>query len=126
HEIELRNLWSRHLGEQVSNPLTRAVAAAAADPTAANIKEVAEKLDADDRWQRAQFVATLNRLIDNKVIVEVDEIANTRVIIDGLQRSLADGEKRSRRDNMLTDGAGPDATVTDAEIVDDGDRNWGN
>jgi hypothetical protein len=129
YEIGLRNTWAEYLGAQVSDPLTRAVAAAAADPTAANIKEVAEKLDEDDRLQRAQFLATLDRLIDNKVIVELDDIRNTRVIIDSLQKGLTEGDGGQPRPEIVTA-----ERVDDAEVVADGneqspydvDSNWDN
>ncbi len=131
HEIGLRRIWAAYLGEQVSDPITRAVAAAVGDPTADNIKEVADKLDADVRLQRDQFIATLNRLIDNKVIVELDDIKNTKVIIDGLQKGLA--AENAQETRMITDSAPlpPDKTVMDAHIVDDrppydSDRDWGN
>jgi hypothetical protein len=129
HEINLRNTWAQYLGAQVSDPLKRAIAAAAADPTADNIKEVVDKLDEDDRVQRSQFVATLNRLIDNKVIVELDDIRNTRVIIDGLQKGPTEGDSDRSRPEIVTA-----ERLDDAEVVADGDEqspygidsNWDN
>jgi hypothetical protein len=123
-EIELRETWAEYLGKQMSDPLRRAVAEAAADPTPDNIREVANKLDEDDRWQRNQFLATLNRLIDNKVIVELDDVRNTRVIIDSLQKALtADGDSRSRPEKMI---AGTSVTDDPEPSSGDYDRYWGN
>jgi hypothetical protein len=133
HEINLRNTWAEYLGAQVSDPLKRAVVAAAADPTVGNIKEMVEKLDEDDHIQREQFVATLNRLIDNKVIVELDDVRNTRVIIDSLQRAVGDGDSGQSRPEMIASAQDTDVAEV-AEVVDDGngrssyggDSNWDN
>lgn len=125
HEIELRQTWADYLGGQMSDPLRRAVAAAAADPTPDNIREVSNKLDEDDRWQRGQFVETLNRLIDRNVIVEIEDIRNTKVIIDGLQKGITEGDSSRSQPSMM---------IEDAEIVDDhnalppddSDHDWSN
>jgi hypothetical protein len=48
-EIKLRETWSGYLEPQLAEPLKRAVATIAADPTQENIQRVASQLDSDLR-----------------------------------------------------------------------------
>lgn len=86
-EIDLRNKWAAHLTEQLSEPVTRAVAAAASDPTPANIAVAVEQLNSDEQWTRAEVVTILKTLIEKNYVGDLGELETIKVIVEGLQRT---------------------------------------
>jgi hypothetical protein len=127
-EIKRRRVWEDYLGEQVSDPLKLAVAAAVADPNTENIKELRDKVNEDSQLSRAQLAALLNKAMDNKIIVDVGDITNFKAVVEGLQKGLAgDGAQIARRpesDKMIA--SAEVVSDTDELPADDSDRDWRN
>ncbi len=92
-EIGLRETWSKYLEPRMADPLKRAVATIAADPTQENIQRVAEQLDADERWRRGEVIALLKMLIDKDYVEDISQLSAIKAIVEMLQRSSgrADG-----------------------------------
>jgi hypothetical protein len=88
-DIEVRKTWSNYLTPQMADPLTRAVATIAADPSQANIRQVASQLDADDRWRSGEVINILNTLIKENYVDDINQLNAIKAIVETLQRTSA-------------------------------------
>jgi hypothetical protein len=88
-KIRLRETWSNYLEPQMADPLKRAVATIAADPTQENIQRVASQLDADDRWRSGEVIGILNTLIKENYVEDINQLNAIKAIVETLQRTSA-------------------------------------
>ena len=71
----------------MADPLKRAVATIAADPTQANIQRVATQLDDDDRWRSGEVINILNTLIKENYVDDINQLNAIKAIVETLQRT---------------------------------------
>jgi hypothetical protein len=127
-QIELRETWSEHLTKVLSDPLSRAVAAAVSDPTQANIATAVHQLNSDERATREQVMTALDKLINSNLVENVNQLETIRVIFDGVQRTaigLQLEEGPSARPVIEGSTVDADAPEPDAERAEPSDRDWG-
>ena len=86
-DIKLRQTWLGYLEPQLADPLKRAVATIAADPTQANIQRVATQLDDDDRWRSGEVINILNTLIKENYVDDINQLNAIKAIVETLQRT---------------------------------------
>lgn len=124
-KIAIQTQWTTFLKKQMSDPTSRAVAAAAADPTPENIAKAVAQLDEDDKWTRVEIVSILNKLIDKDFVGDLSELQGLKAVVESLQRGttpLTSDRGSSRPPAIVGDVVQTDPPSSDHES--NSDRDW--